>query len=122
MPTPFKVDWSAQAIDKVQAQVRAYEFPPAPTGGGWTYGCDADVLKALCAHWTDGYDTAAAVDSLNRHPQFTAKIEDLDIHFVHVVGEAGGKRPLLLTHGWPGKPFRVLERHRAPGLPLAPRR
>ena len=42
---------------------------------------------------------------LNRYPQFTARVEDFDLHFVHVVGEAGGKRPLLLTHGWPGSHF-----------------
>jgi len=105
MPTPFKVEWSPQAVDKVLAQVRAYEAPPAPAGGGWTYGCDADTLKALCAYWTDGFDVTKAQETLNRHPQFTARVEDLDIHFVHVVGEAGGKRPLLLTHGWPGSHF-----------------
>jgi len=29
----------------------------------------------------------------------------MPLHFVHVVGEAGGARPLLLTHGWPGSHF-----------------
>ena len=42
---------------------------------------------------------------LNRFPQFTARVEDFDLHFVHVVGEAGGKRPLLLSHGWPGSHY-----------------
>jgi pimeloyl-ACP methyl ester carboxylesterase len=74
-------------------------------GGGWNHGCDAETLKRLTAYWADGFDVAKAVDNLNRYPQFTAKVEDLDIHFVHVVGEAGGKRPLLLTHGWPGSHF-----------------
>ena len=42
---------------------------------------------------------------LNRFPQFTARVEDFDIHFLHVVGEAGGKRPLIVTHGWPGSHY-----------------
>ena len=109
MPTPFKVAWSREAIDKVLAQVRAYEFPPAPetgqAGGGWAYGCDADFLREICGYWVDGFDIDAAQAKLNRFPQFTATIEDLDIHFVHVVGEAGGKRPLLITHGWPGSHY-----------------
>jgi pimeloyl-ACP methyl ester carboxylesterase len=109
MSTPFKVEWSPRAIDKVRAQVRAYEFPVAPegefAGGGWNHGCDAETLKRLTAYWADGFDVAGAVDNLNRFPQFTAKVEGLDVHFVHVVGEAGGKRPLLLTHGWPGSHF-----------------
>jgi pimeloyl-ACP methyl ester carboxylesterase len=105
MPTPFKVEWSQPAVDKVLAQVRAYEFPVAPEGGGWNHGCDAETLKRLTAYWADGFDVAGAVDNLNRFPQFTARVEDLDLHYVHVVGEAQGKRPLLLTHGWPGSHF-----------------
>lgn len=105
MATPFKVEWRQEAIDKVLAQVRAYEFPIAPEGGGWNHGCDADTLKRLTAYWADGFDIAAAQTTLNRFPQFTARIDDLDIHYVHVVGEAEGKRPLLLTHGWPGSHF-----------------
>ena len=109
MATSFEVNWSRDQIDKVLSQVRAYEFPPAPEGGGWGYGCDADFLKDLCGYWTDGFDVGAAQADLNRFPQFTATIEDLDIHFVHVVGEAKGKRPLLITHGWPGSHFEFWE-------------
>ncbi|EJL34753.1 putative hydrolase or acyltransferase of alpha/beta superfamily [Caulobacter sp. AP07] len=105
MPKPFEVAWSDAAIGKVLDQVRAYDFPPAPEGGGWAYGCDADFLREICAYWTDGYDVAAAMADLNRFPQFTARVEDFDLHFVHVVGEAQGKRPLLLSHGWPGSHY-----------------
>lgn len=103
---PFTVEWSKDAVEAVLAQVRAYPFPPAPAvDNGWAYGCDAAFLKRICAHWTDGFDWRAAVTNLNRYPQFTARIEDFDIHFVHVVGEAEGRRPLILTHGWPGSHF-----------------
>lgn len=103
---PFTVDWTAEQVGEVLDLVRAYPFPPAPAvDNGWAYGCDGAFLKDICAHWTDGYDWRAAVSELNRYPQFTARIEDFDIHFIHVVGEAGGKRPLLLTHGWPGSHF-----------------
>lgn len=103
---PFTVDWTAEQVGEVLDLVRAYPFPPAPAvDNGWAYGCDSAFLKDICAHWTDGYDWRAAMAELNRYPQFTARIEDFDIHFIHVVGEAGGKRPLLLTHGWPGSHF-----------------
>ena len=103
---PFAVEWHAADVGRVLEQVRAYPFPLAPPGDDtWAYGCDAHFLKSLCAHWLDGYDWRAAVHELNRFPQFTAKVEDFDLHFVHVVGEAGGKRPLLLSHGWPGSHY-----------------
>ena len=104
-PTPFAVDWSQSDVAHVLDRVRAYPFPPAPVDGGWGYGCDEDFLKALCAYWTGGYDWRAAQAELNRFPQFTARVEDFDLHFIHVVGEAGGKRPLLLSHGWPGSHY-----------------
>jgi microsomal epoxide hydrolase len=104
--TAFSVNWTEDQVSRVLDQVRAYPFPPAPAvEDGWAYGCDGAFLKDICTHWTEAYDWRAAMADLNRYPQFTARVEDFDLHFVHVVGEAGGKRPLLLTHGWPGSHF-----------------
>ncbi len=103
---PFDVSWTEAQVADVLDRVRAYPWPPAPAvPDGWAYGCDQGYLRALCAHWTEGYDWRAAMADLNRFPQFTARVEDFDLHFLHVVGEAGGKRPLLLTHGWPGSHY-----------------
>jgi len=103
---PFEVAWTEAEVEAQLARVRTYPWPPAPeVPDGWMYGCDGAFLKGLCDHWTSGYDWRAAVADLNRFPQFVAHIEDFDIHFLHVVGEAGGKRPLLISHGWPGSHF-----------------
>jgi pimeloyl-ACP methyl ester carboxylesterase len=103
---PFEVTWSQAQVEAVLGQVRAYSWPPIPdVPDGWAYGCDAGYLKGLCAHWTAGYDWRAAVADLNRFPQFTARVEDYDLHFLHVVGEAKGSRPLIVTHGWPGSHY-----------------
>ena len=107
---PFTVDWPQARVAAVLDKVRDYPWPPIPeVPDGWAYGCDAGYLKALCAHWTDGFDWRATVADLNRFPQFTARVEDFDIHFLHVVGEAGGKRPLIVTHGWPGSHYEFWE-------------
>jgi microsomal epoxide hydrolase len=103
---PFKVAWSEAAVAEVLERVRSYPWPVQPdVPDGWAYGCDGAYLKAFCERWAGGYDWRAAVDELNRFPQFTARVEDFDLHFVHVVGEAGGKRPLIITHGWPGSHY-----------------
>lgn len=106
----FEVSWSEAQVNAVLDQVRAYPWPPIPdVADGWSYGCDAGYLRELCAHWTDRYDWRAAQDELNRFPQFISRIEDFDIHYVHVVGEAKGARPLLITHGWPGSHYEFWE-------------
>lgn len=105
MIQPFEVAWTDAEVGRVLDQVRNYPWPPAPAGGEWNYGTDEGFLKKLCAFWTDAYDWRGAVAELNRFPQFTARIEDFDIHFVHVVGETEGRRPLLISHGWPGSHY-----------------
>ena len=101
---PFEIAWRETDVQAVLDQVRAYPWPPIPqVADGWAYGCDAGYLKDLCEHWTERYDWRSAMADLNRFPQFTARVEDYDLHFLHVIGEAGGKRPLLLTHGWPSR-------------------
>jgi pimeloyl-ACP methyl ester carboxylesterase len=103
---PFEVTWTEAEVGRVLDQVRAYPWPRQPAvPDGWAYGCDGAWLKSLCEHWTDVYDWRGAVADLNRFPQFTARVEDFDLHFLHVVGEAGGKRPLIVTHGWPGSHY-----------------
>lgn len=103
---PFEVTWTEAEVGRVLDQVRAYPWPRQPAvPDGWAYGCDGAWLKSLCEHWTDRYDWRGAVADLNRFPQFTARVEDFDLHFLHVVGEAGGRRPLIVTHGWPGSHY-----------------
>ncbi|MHB8528074.1 MAG: epoxide hydrolase family protein [Caulobacteraceae bacterium] len=105
-PEPFVVAWSEAEVGDVLDRVRAYPWPPAPkVDDGWAYGCDGRFLQGLCGYWLERYDWRAAVGELNRYPQFVAKIEAFDIHFVHVVGEAEGRRPLILSHGWPGSHY-----------------
>ncbi len=108
-PTPFEVAWEEEAVGRLLDQVRAYDFPCAPEGSGWEFGCDERFLRDLCAYWVDGYDWRAAVRVLNRYPQFIARVDGFDLHFVHVVGEAEGRRPLILSHGWPSSHFEFWE-------------
>ncbi len=116
-PTPFKIDVPQQKLDKILARVRGYiwhEMPDIAEGGDrWAYGTDMAYLKELCAYWTDGYDWRTRETELNRYPHFMAKLDDLDIHFIHVKGSGAAPATLLLTHGWPGSFFEfydVIER------------
>ena len=102
---PFHVRWPEADIDRVLGQVRTYRFPPTPPAQGWSYGCDAELLTRVQRHWLDRYDWRQAQADLNAHPQFTARVDGVDIHFIHIRGESAQPRPLLITHGWPSTPF-----------------
>ncbi|MFN3213465.1 MAG: alpha/beta fold hydrolase [Henriciella sp.] len=105
-PTPFKIDIPQAKLDSIRARVAAYQWFPEPAGlPEWALGMSTPVLKDIQSYWLDTYDWRAEEATLNQYPQFIAEIDGLPIHFLHVVGEAQGKRPLLLTHGWPGSVF-----------------
>ena len=105
MPTPFKVAVPQATIDRILDRVRTTIWPDAPEGSGqsgWAYGADAGYMKALANHWGTTYDWRKAEAALNAHPQFTARVDEFDIHFIHVKGSGSNPLPLIITHGWPG--------------------
>lgn len=105
-PKPFQIDISQSKLESIRARVSGYRWFPEPVGlPDWQLGMSTPVLKDLQSYWLDLYDWRAAETKLNQYDQFKVDIDGLPIHFLHVVGEAGGKRPLLLTHGWPGSVF-----------------
>ncbi|MEM9739524.1 MAG: epoxide hydrolase, partial [Pseudomonadota bacterium] len=106
---PFKIAVEEAVLLRIRERVAAYRWPPEVAGSGWAYGMDGPTLRDLQAYWLETYDWRAAEDHLNQYSHFTAQVGGLDIHFVHVIGEAQGKRPLVLTHGWPGSVFEFWE-------------
>lgn len=104
---PFTVSAPQAKLDAIRARVANYPWFPAPEdeGEAWSRGVNTAYLKELCGYWLNAFDWRAQEAELNRWPQFVADVEGLPLHFVHVVGEAAGKRPLILSHGWPGSHF-----------------
>lgn len=105
MVEPFQVTWTEREFAPVRERIRAYRFPPTPPETGWTFGCDPAFLEALRDHWANRFDVEAVAAELNRFPQVKLRVDEIDLHAVHVVGEADGRRPLLMTHGWPGSVY-----------------
>ena len=103
---PFTVSISDAKISAIHERVAAYRWFPAPENEqGFAYGMSTPVLQDLCKYWQKDFDWRAQEEVLNKFPNFKADVGGMEIHFIHVVGEAEGKRPLLLTHGWPGSYF-----------------
>ena len=107
MPTPFLIDVPQGKIEYFRERVRTFPWfpPPSDEGSTWRRGVNSHFFQSLCEYWLEEYDWRSREAELNRFPQYVENIDGLDIHFVHLVGEAGGKRPLILTHGWPGSHY-----------------
>lgn len=105
-PKPFAIRIPDEKLAAIRARVEAYSWFPAPANEqGFAYGMSTPVMQDIQRYWLETYDWRAAEAELNRWPQFTAEVDGQAIHFVHVVGEAKGRRPLLITHGWPGSVY-----------------
>ncbi|GEO42638.1 epoxide hydrolase [Skermanella aerolata] len=104
-PRDYQVIWSARQLEDLRKKLKSFQFPKLIPGTGWDYGMDPDYLRSLIGHWADRFDMEGAARNLNRFPQYITKVEDLDIHFIRVIGEGGpdkARLPLICTHGWPG--------------------
>lgn len=107
---PFKIDVPQSKLDAIRQRVEAYSWFPAPAGvPDWQLGMSTPVLQDVQTYWLQSYDWRTAEAELNMYPHFIAEVDGLPIHFLHIVGEAQGKRPLLVTHGWPGSFFEFFD-------------
>jgi microsomal epoxide hydrolase len=100
---PFRIDVPEARLQRIHGQLAGMRWPVAPVDDGdGRYGMDLALLRALVDHWLTRYDWREAERALNRQPQYIARIDGQDIHFVHLRGSRRRALPLLLTHGWPG--------------------
>lgn len=100
--TPFKIEIPQSTVNRIMERVRAFEWPDAPEGGGWAYGAELATMKEIVEYWIHGFDWYKQQDALNRLPHFKAQVHDLDLHFIHMRSNNPKRRPLIISHGWPG--------------------
>jgi pimeloyl-ACP methyl ester carboxylesterase len=99
--TPFRIAVPQNVLDDLRDRLASTRWPDQVEDSGWGYGVDLDYVKELAAYWQNDYDWRAREAALNHLPQFTATVDGVTIHFVHVRGSGPNPQPLLLTHGWP---------------------
>jgi hypothetical protein len=99
---PFQVVFDRNAIDDLRARLQHTRWPERETVDDWSQGIPVGFVRDLATYWRDEYDFDAAQERMNAWPQFTTRIDDLDIHFVHARSPEPDAVPLVMTHGWPG--------------------
>jgi pimeloyl-ACP methyl ester carboxylesterase len=100
--TPFKIEISKAKLDHVMNRLKSADWPDVPQGEPWQYGASAAALQDLVQYATTHYDWRARETAMNSFPNFKARVQDYDIHFIHVKGSGSNPQPIIITHGWPG--------------------
>lgn len=120
----FAIDVPAKALDDLRERLRRTRWPDHVPQSGWEYGIDTPYLETLAAYWASGYDWRAEERAFNALPQYRARVDGIDIHFIHARGSGPSPVPLIMLHGWPSSfvQFRHIvplladpEAHGAPG-------
>lgn len=99
---PFRIAVPDDELTDLRRRLAATRWPEAECVDDWSQGIPLAYTRELARYWAEDYDWRVREAALNRFPQFTSSIDDLDIHFIHQRSPHDGAFPLLITHGWPG--------------------
>ena len=99
--TPFRLQVDEPVLDDLRRRLESTRWPDEPPGAGWRYGTDVGYLRDLVAYWQAGFDWRSEEARLNEFRQFTVRLGEVDLHFIHEPGRGPDPLPLLVTHGWP---------------------
>ncbi len=104
MSTAYKINISDQMLEQIKQKIQEYpwELCYSQECNPWESGTNTAYLKELCDYWVNTYDWRKHEAKLNSFPNYMAKVDDLDIHYIMEVGSGDNPKPLLLVHGWPG--------------------
>jgi pimeloyl-ACP methyl ester carboxylesterase len=105
---PFTVEIPQADIEDLRARIAATRFPEQETVADDTQGVQLAPMQALARYWGSEYDFGRVQARLNALPQFKTEIDGLDIHFIHVQSPHENALPVIITHGWPGSVFEML--------------
>jgi pimeloyl-ACP methyl ester carboxylesterase len=106
---PFQVEVPEEDLVELRRRIAATRWPSKELVADRSQGVQLATLQELARYWTTDYDWRACEARLNALPQFTAQIDGVDIHFLHVKSPHEQALPLIMTHGWPGSVIELLE-------------
>lgn len=106
---PFTASIAEPALADLRRRLNAIRWPDGKTVEDRSQGVQPERLRELVEYWRTSYDWRKAEAKLNAFPQFITTIDGVDVHFIHVRSPHEGALPLVMTHGWPGSVFELLE-------------
>jgi microsomal epoxide hydrolase len=109
MIKPFKINIADEVLDNIYSKVKNYPWHEMPKDAAWEYGTNLDYMKKFSSYWIDEFDWRKCEEKINKYSNFTTRVDDIDIHFIHEKGSGSNSIPLLICHGWPGSIVEFLD-------------
>jgi pimeloyl-ACP methyl ester carboxylesterase len=106
---PFKVHIPESELVDLKKRIKATRWTEKETVDDYSQGVKSKTVHELADYWLTNYDWRKAEARLNAYPQFTTKIDGLDIHFIHVRSKERNVLPIILVHGWPGSIIELMK-------------
>jgi pimeloyl-ACP methyl ester carboxylesterase len=109
MILPFQVNIPEEALTDMRRRIESTRLPSKELVPDRSQGVQLATVQALASYWSTEYDWRNCEARLNALPQFTTKIDGVEIHFIHVRSPHPDALPLIVTHGWPGSVVELLD-------------
>ena len=106
---PFRVNIPEPELADLRERLLAARWPSRELVEDRSQGVQLATLQKLVRYWTTEYDWRKGEARLNALPQFTTTIDGVEIHFIHIRSKHENALPLIMTHGWPGSVFELLD-------------
>jgi pimeloyl-ACP methyl ester carboxylesterase len=105
---PFGVSIPEDEIIELRRRIAATRWPTKELVTDRSQGVQLAALRELARYWSTEYDWRTCEARLNALPQFTTRIDGVEIHFIYVRSRHHDALPLIMTHGWPGSIIELL--------------
>src|SRR5436190_11638144 len=99
---PFHINVPKAKLTDLRKRINATKWPERELVTDASQGVQLGTMQKLADYWAKDYNWRKIEARLNTLPQFTTKIDGVDIHFIHVRSKHPNALPLIITHGWPG--------------------
>ena len=106
---PFNIDISIDDINDLKSRIKSTRWPEKETVKNWNQGTPLSYMKEISDYWINDYNWKEREEYYNSFDQYITKIDELDIHFIHIESELENATPLIMSHGWPGS---IVEFHK----------
>jgi pimeloyl-ACP methyl ester carboxylesterase len=105
----FQIGIGDEQIEDLRRRIAATRWPSQELVSDRSQGVQLETIQALARYWANEYDWRRCEARLNALPQYTTRIDGVDIHFIHVRSKHEHAMPLIMTHGWPGSVVELLD-------------